>query len=222
MLFFPLNKLPFFTSEDQKFLMILLGLCRLSWLSKILPYILLLVSQLKDSKWRMTYSLEPTRNATAMTTLYLVHILYWLAQSLDQLDLDSGSQRSVRGPANPQFWSIIRFGTSNAPDSQAEGLTREHILAKGSRPDPNNYSQCGHRRGTKSFLCDPILSNRRNPISMEDTMSLTKWLTIKMREFLRAIFTTGLIIAFWHGIYKSQNVLNFLLIIRVCIFVYQQ
>jgi hypothetical protein len=28
-----------------------------------------------------------------------------------------------------------------------------------------------------------------------------------MREFLRAIFTTGLIIAFWHGIYKSHNVL---------------
>jgi hypothetical protein len=30
MFFSPLNKLPFFTSEDQKFLMILLGLCMLS------------------------------------------------------------------------------------------------------------------------------------------------------------------------------------------------
>jgi hypothetical protein len=94
MLFSPLNKLPFFTSEGQKFLMILLGLCILSWLSKILPYILLLVSHLKDSKWRMMSSLETTRKSTAITTLYLVHILRWLAHSLDQLDRGGGSLRS--------------------------------------------------------------------------------------------------------------------------------
>ena len=167
MFFSPLNKLPFFTSEDQKFLMILLGLCILSWLSKILPYILLLVSQLKDSKWRICSLLK--QHVSPQPRLLCTSYISYVGLLIRQANAIQVAGHNVLGSRSckSSILVIVRF-------AQAEGLTREHILAKRSRTYPNNYSQCGYRTGTKSFLCDPILSNRRNPISMEDAMSPTK------------------------------------------------